>query len=188
MRYSVILLLLVTACHHKPTVPTPQNSPTGEVASVALGPYQYFSPFTCSMTSTVLRCVAAVDVSFLRGQTQYFIPRGYTFEFNTPKGTKGSGQIWYGCAGLNECAGFFMFGSNTVTVVPVEPARCWCSDKASETLVPHGSIPLFSVDIQDNQFIGIRPTFSGQNSYPLLLAGPGINVSCTPLACTVSLK
>lgn len=186
-RVLILLLVLIASCHKRASVPTPQNSPTGEVASVALGPYQYFSPFTCRMSAQDLTCIAAVDVSFLRGQNNYQIPRGYQFQFHSPKGASGTAGIWFGCAGLNECDSYFMLGSNTVSATPVEPARCWCSPQASSTQ-PHGSIPLFEVDIAGDEFRSIRPKFSGQSAPPMIKAGPGINVACTALACTVSLK
>ena len=118
MKHIVVLSILLAGCVKQTPVPTPQNSPDGTVGTVALGPYAYFSPFACNMSATNLTCMATVDVSFLRGQRSYFIPRGYQFTFHTPVGQQGSAGIWFGCAQGNECDGFFMFGSPSVTATP----------------------------------------------------------------------
>lgn len=167
-------------------VPTPQNSPTGTVAAVGVTPYDFVSPFVCTISQQELVCMASMDVRFRRGQAETQIMRGYQFRFNQPKGD-GSGTVWFGCAGSNECGGgYFMFGSPKASVVPVEPARFW--QGGDPVLVPHGSLGIIEVDIANSQFSQIRNRWSGSIAPPLMKAGSGIVLTCTDQACTVSVK
>lgn len=192
----LILAVLGVSCHHKPrvNVPTPQNTTSGTVAAVGVTPWDFVSPWVCTITQQNLTCMAAQDVRFRRGQLETQITRGYQFYFNAPQGN-GTGTIWFGCAGAgdassnpgNECGpGYFMFGSPSVKVTPVEPARMW--NNGQPTLVPYGSLGIIEVDIKDNQFSQIRNRWAGSIAGPLIKPGPGITVACTDLACTVSAK
>ena len=177
--------LFMQGCAKTTPVVTPANSPTGTVANVGVTPYDSVSPFVCTITTAELVCMASMDVRFRRGQAEVQIARGYQFRFNQPKG-QGTGTIWFGCAGVNECQGFFMFGSPTVSVVPVEPARFW--QGGSATLVPYGSLGIIEVDIEADQFRQIRNRWSGSIAPPLMKAGAGVVIACTDQACTVSVK
>ena len=179
----VLLVLLTAACQKTVKTPTPQTS-GGPIAAVGVTPYDFVSPFVCTISVSELVCMASMDVRFRRGQAETQIMRGHQFRFNTPKGSQGTGTVWFGCAGVNECSGYFMFGSPAVSVVPVEPARYW--NGGDPLLVPHGSLGILEVDIQNNQFSQIRNRWSGSIAPPLLKAGPGHTVSCTDLACTIS--
>lgn len=174
-----------TAKPSAPPVITPQTSPSGTVANVGVTPYDSVSPFVCTISVSELVCMASMDVRFKRGQSEVQIMRGYQFRFGTPKGN-GMGTVWFGCAGTNECQGFFMFGSPNVSVVPVEPARFW--QGGASGLVPYGSLGIIEVDIEADQFRQIRNRWAGSLAPPLMKAGTGVVVTCTDQACTVSLK
>lgn len=183
---SLMLAVLATSCQKSPRIPTPQSTTSGIVATVGVSPWDFVSPFVCRMSATELTCMAAQDVRFRRGQLETQIDRGYQFGFSTPSGT-GTGAVWFGCAGSNECGGgYFMFGSPSVSVKPIEPARFW--NGGNPATVPYGSLGIVEVDIQNGQFSQIRNRWTGSIAPPQLKAGSGVVVSCTEQACTVSLK
>lgn len=185
---AIILIACILSCA-KPRgapVPTPQTSPTGTLAAVGVTPYDFVSPFVCTISQQELTCMASMDVRFRRGQAESQIMRGYQFRFSQPKGN-GSGTLWFGCAGANECGGgYFMFGSPTVAVTPVEPARYWKG--GDPKLVPYGSLGIAEVDINNDQFSQIRNRWVGSIAPPLIKEGSGVVVTCTDQACTISLK
>jgi hypothetical protein len=181
-----LMAILLTSCAKHAPAPTPQTSPGGTLATIGVTPYDFQSPFVCRMTSSDLTCMATIDVRFRRGQLETQITRGDQFSFNTPKGT-GSGTVWFGCAGVNECgSGYFMYGSKPASVVPVEPARYWSG--ADGNRVPYGSLGIVEIDIKDNAFVSIRNRWAGSIAPPLLKEGSGTTVACTDQACTISLK
>lgn len=183
---AILVCCLLAGCQKHPRAVTPQTSPDGMVANVAITPYDFVSPFVCRMTTTDLTCMASIDVRFRRGQLETQIQRGYQFRFHTPSGT-GTGVVFFGCAGQNECGpGYFMFGSPDVKAVPVEPSRMWAGGDSVN--VPYGSLGIVEIDIQSGQFASIRNRWAGSIAQPLLKAGPGTKVACTDQSCTISVQ
>lgn len=185
MRYTVLALLLLASCHHRAPRATPMNAVV-PMASVGVTPYDFISPFLCRITSTDLTCIATFDVRFRRGQQEVQYARGSAFSFTNPQGS-GNGQVFFGCAGKNQCGpGFYMFASKSVKITPTEPARFW--DGGSETLVPYGSLGIVEVTVENNAFMSIRNRWTGSTAGPQIAEGNGIGVACNDQACTVSLK
>jgi hypothetical protein len=187
MKHIAILALLLAGCAKHAPVPAPLTSGS-PLATVAVSPYDIVSPFLCRITTTELSCVATIDVRFRRGQLETQFARGYQLTFRDPKTAKGTGTVFFGCAGANECGpGYFMFASPTVEVMPVEPARFW-KGGGDVLHVPHGSLGIAEVDAENNAFTKIRDRWVGSIAPPLLKSGNGVVVSCTDQACTVSVK
>ena len=184
--YAVILMLLfLSGCAKRTPIPTPQNT-GAPVVQIAVQPYDFVSPFVCTISASNLTCMASMDVRFRRGQLETQIARGHQFSFHTPTGT-GTGTVWFGCAGANTCGpGYFMYGSPNTTVTPVEPARYW--QGGSSALVPYGSLGIIEVDINNGQFAQIRNRWAGSIAPLLLKEASGIVVACGDQACTIGLK
>lgn len=184
-RVPVILALLFCAvsCHKRTAVPTPQNT-GAPVATVAVSPTDILSPFLCRITPADLVCMATTDVRFRRGQQEIEFARGYQFTFQKPTGS-GTGQVFFGCAGVNSCPGYFIFTSAAVQVTPAEPARYW---QNAQTVVPLGSHGIAEVTVTDNAFTQIRNRWAVANTGPVLKAGAGLVITCADDACTIGLK
>jgi len=180
------VLLFASCSHHARPRGTPMDAAATPLATVGVTPYDFVSPFLCRITPTDLTCITTADVRFRRGQQETQYPRGSAFSFTNPQGS-GNGQIYFGCAGKNQCGpGFFMFASQSVKITPAAPARFW--DGGSETLVPYGSLGIVEVSIENNSFVSIRNRWTGSTAGPLLTEGNGIAVQCNDQACTVSVK
>lgn len=184
MRCALIALALLAGCKPR-TDPPPGPAPTPS-ATVAVSPADFVSPFACRMTATELRCMATVDTRFRRGQLEDQFIRGYEFAFNQPKGN-GKGAVWFGCAGVNTCEGYFMFGSKAVSVVPMEPARYWNGNVGMDDMVPFGSIGIVEVTVENNAFVKLANRWAGSAVQPVLKPGPGVTVACTGDTCTVGM-
>lgn len=181
LKVCILFLAVLAGCRRPvPTAATP-------LATVGVAPYDLVSPFLCRITTSELTCMATMEIRFRRGQLETQIARGDQFSFHTPAG-KGTAVVWFGCAGVNECGpGYFMFGGNAqLSVVPVEPARYW--DNAPPKVVPHGSLGIAEVDVDQGRFMQLRNRWAGTIAPPLVKAGAGLVVTCTELACTVALK
>lgn len=177
--------MFLSGCVKRTGIPTPQNT-GAPVTQIAVQPYDFVSPFVCTISASNLTCMASMDVRFRRGQLETQIARGHQFSFHTPTGT-GSGTVWFGCAGNNTCGpGYFMYGSPNTGVTPVEPARYW--QGGSSALVPYGSLGIIEVDINNGQFAQIRNRWAGSIAPLQMKEGPGIVLTCTDQACTISLK
>ena len=181
MRTVLVCALALASCKHPgartdtPPAPVPQ-------ATVAVSPSDIVSPFLCRVTTTELSCMATVDVRFKRGERETQFPRGYQFTFNNPKGS-GNATVWFGCAGSNSCEGYFMFGSKTVAVTPVEPARYWSA--APDGVVPEGSAGIVDVVVENSMFTKLSNRWTGSAAPHILKAGPGISIDCTNDSCTI---
>ena len=184
--FIVAVALLFGSCHrHGGPRPAPMDAVT-PLATVAMSPYDVVSPWLCRITATDLTCVATVDIRFRRGQLETKYARGSAFSFTNPQGN-GNGQVFFGCAGKNQCGpGFFMFASKSVKITPTQPARFW--DGGSETLVPYGSLGIVEVTVENNTFTSIGNRWTGSTAPPLLAEGNGIAVQCNDQACTISVK
>lgn len=183
MKVLIGAVLLLTSCQHHVA---PRADAITPLATVGVSPYDFISPFVCRITSTDLTCITSMDVRFRRGQQETQYPRGSAIQFTNPQGT-GTGQVFFGCAGKNQCGpGYYLFASSSVKVSPVSPARFW--DGGSETLVPYGSLGIIEVSVENNAFTSIRNRWTGSTAGPQFIEGSGIAVACTDQACTISTK
>ena len=181
MPYLLLILLILAGCKR----PVPTTTPVTPLATVAVSPTDITSPFLCRITAAELSCLATIDVRFKRGESEVQFPRGHQFMFSNPKGS-GTAVVWFGCAGSNSCSGYFMFGSNTVSVTPQEPARFW--NAAPPGIVPEGSLGIVDVTVEKDTFIQLANRWTGSTAPHILKPGNGTTISCTNDTCTVGLK
>ena len=180
LRILTVILALSTGCK-----PTPRTDAPLPLATVAVSPSDVVSPFLCRISVSDLTCVATVDVRFKRGERETQFPRGHQFQWHTPKGS-GTGTVWFGCAGSNSCDGYFMFGSNKVTVTAVEPARFW--NAAPEGIVPEGSAGIADVVVRNDGFSELHNRWTGSVAMHILKPGPNTTISCSADTCTIGMK
>jgi hypothetical protein len=185
---ACVLWLLIyaglTSCA-KPTQHTSTPPAPGAPLSVApsmTAPSAVLSPFLCVVQPSTAYCQATVDTVLRRGQRETRVQRGSVIGWSNPQGS-GPFQVWFGCTGVNPCAGNWTF-SSAATVTPTAGVVV----KGKEGIIPNGSIGIISGTIENNAFTSITDRWTGGYAPPLLAPGPGIGISCTDDVCTVGTK
>ena len=186
--FAAAIAINITGCVKRvtPASVTPVYAAT--LQANAVSPLGMVNPFLCSTNAAKLTCIATVDVNFQRGMQWVKVSRGYQVIFDKLSG-QGTGILWFGCAAANTCDGFFIFGSDTINTVPVEPARYW-STKGTDYVgtVPTGSLPIIELSWQGEGLYTMIDRWSGPSASPVLKPGSGIILTCIKDTCTISTK
>jgi len=188
MKLLLISLILLSSCRKATQFTSPPSISTLQANQVS--PLGIINPFLCSIDPATqkLTCVATTDVNFRRGLQTLKVQRGYQFSYDKITGL-GKAYLWFGCAATNTCDGFFIFASDVLNAVPVEPARYWNTKGTNYVgVIPLGSLPILEVTSDNQGFYQILDIWSGPLTGPVIQSGSGIVVTCVKDVCTITSK